>query len=158
MEILALVAALIGIVGSILPGLPGPPVSWVGILLLFISSRGGDEPMTLASLLVWLFVTIIVTVLDYVVPAMTTRAAGGHKAASTGALVGLIAGMFLTPVGMIAGALLGAFIGELIVTDKGVFSAFKAGLGAFVGFIFGTGLKLISSGVMCYIIVKFIFF
>lgn len=158
MEILALVAAVFGIVGSILPGLPGPPVSWVGILLLYIDSRGGDDPVTLASLLVWLFVTIIVTVLDYVVPAMTTRAAGGHKAASTGALIGLIAGMFLTPVGMIAGALLGAFIGELIVTDKGVFSAFKAGLGAFVGFIFGTGLKLISSGVMCYIIVKFIFF
>lgn len=158
MEILALVAAVFGIVGSIMPGLPGPPVSWVGILLLFIGSRGGDEPMTLACLITWLIVTIIVSVLDYIVPSWTTRAAGGHKAASTGALVGLIAGMFLTPVGMIAGALLGAFIGELIVTDKGVFSAFKAGLGAFVGFIFGTGLKLMSSGIMCYVIVKFIFF
>lgn len=158
MEILALVAAVIGIVGSIVPGLPGPPVSWVGILLLFINSRGGEEPMTLACLLVWLGITIIVSILDYVVPAWTTRAAGGHKAASTGALIGMLAGIFLTPVGMILGALLGAFIGELMVTDKGVFSAFKAGLGAFLGFIFGTGLKLITSGIMCYIIVKFIFF
>ncbi len=158
LEILALVAALFGIVGSIVPGLPGPPVSWVGMLLVFFAEKGTDHPMTLAVLIVWLVITIIVSVLDYVVPAWTTRAAGGHKAASTGALIGLLAGIFLTPVGMIAGALLGAFIGELMVTDKGVFAAFKAGLGAFAGFIFGTGLKLITSGIMCYLIVKIIFF
>ena len=157
-EILALVAALFGIVGSIVPGLPGPPVSWVGMLLVFFAEKGTDNPMTLTVLIVWLVITVIVSILDYVVPAWTTRAAGGHKAASTGALIGLLAGIFLTPVGMIAGALLGAFIGELMVTDKGVFAAFKAGLGAFVGFIFGTGLKLITSGIMCYIIVKIIFF
>lgn len=158
LEILALVAAVFGIVGSIMPGLPGPPVSWVGMLLVFFAEKGTDNPMTLTVLIVWLVITIVVSVLDYVVPSWTTRAAGGHKAASTGALIGLLAGIFLTPVGMIAGALLGAFIGELMVTDKGVFAAFKAGLGAFAGFIFGTGLKLITSGIMCYIIVKIIFF
>lgn len=158
LEILALVAALIGIVGSIMPGLPGPPVSWVGMLLVFFAEKGTDNPMTLTTLIVWLVITIVVSILDYIVPSWTTRAAGGHKAASTGALIGLLAGMFLTPIGMIAGALLGAFIGELMVTDKGVFAAFKAGLGAFAGFIFGTGLKLITSGIMCYIIVKIIFF
>lgn len=158
LEIFALVAAVFGIVGSIMPGLPGPPVSWVGMLLVFFAEKGTDNPMTLTTLIVWLVITIVVSVLDYVVPSWTTRAAGGHKAASTGALIGLLAGMFLTPIGMIAGALLGAFIGELMVTDKGVFAAFKAGLGAFAGFIFGTGLKLITSGIMCYIIVKIIFF
>lgn len=158
LEILALVAALFGIVGSIMPGLPGPPVSWVGMLLVFFAEKGTDNPMTLTVLIVWLVITVVVSILDYVVPAWTTRAAGGHKAASTGALIGLLAGIFLTPIGMIAGALLGASIGELMVTDKGVFAAFKAGLGAFVGFIFGTGLKLITSGIMCYLIVKIIFF
>mgnify|MGYP003290164459 FL=1 len=153
-----MVAAVFGIVGSIMPGLPGPPVSWVGMLLVFFAEKGTDNPMTLTTLIVWLVITVVVSVLDYVVPSWTTRAAGGHKAASTGALIGLLAGMFLTPIGMIAGALLGAFIGELMVTDKGVFAAFKAGLGAFAGFIFGTGLKLITSGIMCYIIVKIIFF
>ena len=158
LEILALVAALFGIVGSIMPGLPGPPVSWVGMLLVFFAEKGTDNPMTLTVLIVWLVISVVVSILDYVVPAWTTRAAGGHKAASTGALIGLLAGIFLTPIGMIAGALLGAFIGELMVTDKGVFAAFKAGLGAFAGFIFGTGLKLITSGIMCYLIVKIIFF
>ena len=158
LEILALIAGIIGIIGSIVPGLPGPPVSWVGMLLVFFAEKGTDNPMTLTVLIVWLVITVVVSILDYVVPAWTTRAAGGHKAASTGALIGLLAGIFLTPIGMIAGALLGAFIGELMVTDKGVFAAFKAGLGAFVGFIFGTGLKLITSGIMCYLIVKIIFF
>ncbi|MCQ2172831.1 MAG: DUF456 domain-containing protein [Bacteroidales bacterium] len=158
LEILALVAAVFGIVGSIMPGLPGPPVSWVGMLLVFFAEKGTDNPMALTVLIVWLVITVVVSILDYVVPAWTTRAAGGHKAASTGALIGLLAGIFLTPIGMIAGALLGAFIGELMVTDKGVFAAFKAGLGAFAGFIFGTGLKLITSGIMCYLIVKIIFF
>lgn len=158
LEILALVAAVFGIVGSIMPGLPGPPVSWVGMLLVFFAEKGTDNPMTLTVLIVWLVITIVVSILDYIVPSWTTRAAGGHTASSTGALIGLLAGIFLTPIGMIAGALLGAFIGELMVTDKGVFAAFKAGLGAFVGFIFGTGLKLITSGIMCYLIVKIIFF
>ena len=57
---------------------------------------------------------------------------------------------------MITGALLGAFLGELMVTNKGVWAAFKAGIGAFLGFMCGTGLKLISSGVMAYYIVSFI--
>lgn len=152
--ILALVAAAIGIVGSIVPGLPGPPVSWVGLLLLYIGKCGISMPM----LIIWLVVTVVVTILDYVVPMWTTRFTGGHKAASTGAIVGLFAGLILPPVGMIFGSLLGAFIGELMVTDKGVWGAFKAGIGAFVGFIFGTGAKLIASGFMAYYIVKIVFF
>lgn len=155
--ILALTAAAAGIVGSIVPGLPGPPVSWVGMLLAFFAVRGGDDPMSRTVLLVWLTVTIVVTVLDYAVPAWTTKATGGHKSASKGALIGLLVGIVLTPVGMILGALLGAFIGELMVTDKGVGAALKAGFGAFVGFLLGTGLKLIASVWMCYLIIKVVF-
>ena len=84
--------------------------------------------------------------------------AGGHKAASTGAVLGLLAGMFFTPVGVVAGALIGAFLGELLVTDKGLWPAFKAGAAAFLGFILGTGLKLVCSGIMAWLIVKYAFF
>lgn len=157
LEILALVAALGGLIGSVVPGLPGPPVSWVGMLLVYLAGRGGDEPMSLTLLLVWLGVTVAVTVIDYLVPVWMTKAIGGHKAASTGAILGLIAGMILPPVGMIVGAIAGAVIGELFVTDKGFWAAFKAGMGAFLGFMTGTGLKLITSGVMCWYIVKFVF-
>ena len=158
--IFAVILALAGIVGSIVPGLPGPPLSWVGMLLAYFADKVGDrpEPMSLTVLLIWLAVTVIVTVLDYIVPSSVTRMAGGHKAASTGALIGLFAGMFLTPVGMIAGALIGAFLGELLISNNGVWGAFKAGAGAFLGFLLGTGLKLIASGVMAWLIVKYAFF
>lgn len=157
LEITALLCALIGIVGSIVPGLPGPPVSWVGLLLAFFAERGAAEPVSLSSLLIWLAVTIIVTVLDYVVPAWMTKITGGHKAASVGATVGLFAGMFLTPIGMITGSLIGAFLGELIFENNGVWPSFKASIGAFIGFIAGTGLKLIASGWMLLVIIKHIF-
>lgn len=158
--IFAVVLAIVGIIGSIVPGLPGPPLSWVGMLLVYLANKAGavEDPMSTTVLLVWLGITVIVSVLDYIIPSGMTRMAGGHKAASTGALIGLFVGMFLTPVGVVMGALLGAFIGELMVNDKGVWAAFKAGAGAFLGFILGTGLKLVCSGVMAWLIVKYAFF
>lgn len=159
LEILAIILALVGIVGSIVPGLPGPPLSWLGMLLVFFakSAGPGGEPMTTTYLFVWLAIVTVVTVVDYILPAWMTRLTGGHKPASVGAIVGLFAGMFIPPVGMILGSLLGAFLAELFVVDNGVWNAFKASLGAFLGFILTTGLKLICSGVMCYYIFRFVF-
>ena len=108
--------------------------------------------MTLTFLLVWLAVTIIVSILDWVVPGMFTRVTGGHKSAGVGAVVGLIAGMFIPPLGLILGSLLGAFIAEFFIEDQGAWASFKSSIGAFLGFLFGTGLKLITSGMMLYYI------
>lgn len=166
LEIFAIILAVLGIIGAVVPALPGPPLSWVGLLLLYfdkpdaatgLSDAAGTSSavaimdaaagaVSLTQLLVWLGVVVAVTVVDYVVPAAMTRAAGGHKAASVGAVVGLFAGIFLTPIGMIAGSLLGAFLGELMVADRGAWAAFKASLGAFAGFMVGTVAKLIVCG------------
>jgi len=154
--IFAILLGLIGIVGSIVPGLPGPPLSWVGMLLIYISgTKGGADPLSLKALLIWLAVVTLVTVLDYVVPAWFTKVTGGHKQASTGAIIGLFVGMLLPPVGIIAGSLLGAFLGELLFADRGVWDSFKASIGAFLGFISGTGMKLICSGIMLWQIIKY---
>lgn len=155
--VFAVICALLGLVGSIVPGLPGPPVSWVGMLLVYFTSQGIATPMTLTFLFAWLAVTIVVTVLDYVVPAWFTKVTGGNKGASVGAIVGLFAGMLIPPVGMIVGSLLGAFIGDFLVQDRGVWASFKAGIGAFLGFICGTGMKIIVSGIMAYEIFKYAF-
>ena len=157
--IFAIIFAIAGIIGSIVPGIPGPPLSWIGMLLVFFADKAGNrpDPMTIGVLLIWLAITVIVSIMDYIIPAKFTRLAGGHKAASTGAIIGLFAGMFLTPIGVIAGSLIGAFLGELLVTNKGVWSAFKAGAGAFLGFICGTGLKLCTSGIMAWLIIKYAF-
>lgn len=157
--VFAIIAAVIGLIGSIVPGIPGPPVSWVGLLLAYFCGglNGSGNPMSLTFLLVWLVIVIVVTVLDYVLPAWFTRVTGGHKAAAVGAIVGLFAGLFIPPVGMIAGSIIGAFLAELFVEDRGVWDSFKASMGAFLGFIFTTGMKFIVSGVIAYYIFVYSF-
>lgn len=158
LAIFAVILGIVGIVGSIVPGLPGPPVSWVGLLLAYLKHgvNGAGDQMTLTFLLVWLAVTIIVSILDYVVPAKFTRMTGGSKAASRGAIVGLLIGMFVPPVGILLGTLLGAFLADFIFEDKGVWGSFKASIGAFLGFICGTGMKLVTSGIMMYYIIVYL--
>lgn len=159
-SILAIVAGIIGIAGSILPGLPGTPVSWVGMLLLYVWGTGTNamgQEMSLRTLLVWGVVVVIVSVIDYIVPMYFTKVTGGSKYAERGALVGLIAGIILTPVGMILGSFLGAFLFELYYSRKGAEQALKAAFGSFFGFITGTGLKTIVACIIMWKIVVFAF-
>ena len=151
--VLAVILAVIGIIGSIVPGLPGPPLSWVGLLLAFLSHKLGGADMTLTFVMIWLGVTVIVSILDYTVPARFTKLAGGSKAGSQGALIGMVIGIFLTPIGMIPCSLAGAFLAEMFQENKSATDALKASLGTFAGFLVGTGLKLIASVTMAYYIV-----
>ena len=146
--ILAIILGIIGIIGSIVPGLPGPPISWVGLLLAYLSHRMGGADMTPTFIIIWLGVTVLVTVFDYIIPAKFTKLAGGTKAGSTGALIGMIIGIFLTPIGMIACSLLGAFLAELFQSDKTAPDALKSALGTFMGFLVGTGIKLLATVTM----------
>ena len=152
--ILAIFAGIVGIAGSILPGLPGTPVSWVGLLLLYL---WGPEEMALKTLIVWGVVVALVSVIDYFVPMYFTKLTGGSKYAERGALVGLLAGIILTPVGMILGSFLGAFLFELYYARKGATQALKAAIGSFLGFITGTGLKTIVSVLILWKIFAFAF-
>ena len=150
--VLAIILAIIGIIGSIVPGLPGPPLSWLGLLLAYLSHRMGGADMSLTFVLIWLGVTVIVSILDYTIPARFTKLAGGSKAGSRGALIGMIIGIFLTPIGMIPCSLAGAFLAELFQENKPAREAFKAALGTFAGFLVGTGMKLIVSVTMAFYI------
>ena len=161
--LLAVFAGIIGLVGSIVPGLPGPPVSWIGLLFAYLAKKGTAlaagataEPMSTTFLIVWLVITIAVTIADYVVPAYFTKLTGGSKYAGRGAIIGLLAGMFIPPVGILFGTIIGAFLAELLLGGKDGWQSFKSSLGAFAGFLFGTGIKLISSGIMLYYIILYI--
>lgn len=156
-DFLALLLGVIGIAGSVIPGIPGPPLSWVGLLLVWLGRNDGGHPVANAALLVWLGLTVLVSVLDYVVPAQFTRITGGTKSASRGAIIGLVIGLLVPPVGIIVGSLLGAFVAEFVSEGRDVWSSAKAALGAFAGFMFGTGLKLLVSGLMFYYIIVGIF-
>ena len=128
-------------------------------MLLYFWGNGTDkagDPMSLTFLLVWLAITIVVCIIDYVVPAYFTRVTGGSKVAGRGAIIGLIAGMFIPPVGIILGTLAGAFMAEFLVSRKSGWQSTKSAVGALLGFIFGTGIKLIASGLMLYFIIVFL--
>ena len=175
--VLAFFCLLVGLLGSVVPALPGPPVSYVGLLLLQWSGYGG---FSVFFLIVWAAITIIVIVADNILPAWMTKRFGGSRIAVVGSILGLIAGMiFFAPVGLIAGPFLGALAGELInmnfkksktdfnaATDSSAAVAgnsdtdakpLKAALGAFLAFIMGTGAKLIICSMMIYYSVRAMF-
>ena len=150
--VLAIILCITGIIGSVVPGLPGPPLSWVGVLLAYLSHKIGGADMSMTSVLIWLGVTVVVSVLDYTIPARFTKLAGGTKAGSTGATIGMILGLFLTPIGMIPCSLLGAFLAEWLQENKSIGGALKSAVGTFIGFMLGSGLKIIASGTMLFYI------
>jgi len=158
--VLAIILGVVGIIGSIAPALPGPPLSWVGLAVLYIwgnGTNGDGEPLSTTLLLIWLAIVIVVSVLDYLVPAYFTKVTGGSKYGSLGAIVGLFIGLVVPPVGMILGSLLGAFAAELLFAGKDTSASLKSAFGAFIGFLFGTGLKLITSAVMLFYIIIYAF-
>lgn len=153
--ILAFLLLLAGFLGSVIPVLPGPPLSYIGLLLLQWSGYGGFSP---AFLWLWAGITVAVTVADNFLPALMTRRFGGSRAATVGSLLGVVAGMFLfPPVGLILGPFLGALIGELIHDSADGTKALKVALGSFVAFICGTGAKLIVSSVMIFYAIRAMF-
>jgi len=158
LAILAVLAGIVGIIGSVVPGIPGPPISWVGLLLAFLAkgTNGAGDPMSTKFLIIWLAITVVVTILDYVIPAYFTRLTGGTKVAARGAIAGLFIGLFVPPIGIIVGTLLGAFLADFFIEDKGVWASFKSSIGAFLGFIGGTGAKLIASSIMMYYIIVYL--
>lgn len=152
LTVFAVIFGFAGIIGSVVPGLPGPPLSWFGLLLLRFAGLTNNSVV-----LVWLGIMLFVTALDYILPAFFTKISGGSKAGVVGSVIGLLLGIVFTPIGMIWGSLIGAFVGEYIVSRNSAGGSIKAALGNFAGFILTTGLKLTCSFVMLYYIIAALF-
>ena len=142
--IIAFLFLVIGIIGCIVPGLPGTPIAYAGLWIAQVTDR---VDFSWQMLLVWGIVTIVISILDYVVPAWGTKRFGGTKWGVWGSTIGVFVGLFFGAVGVILGPLVGAIIGELIA-GKELPAALKAGWGSFIGILFGTILKLIACGLM----------
>jgi len=141
--LIAFILMIIGILGSFLPVLPGPPISWVGLLLLYLTKA---VPMSYTVLGVTLFVALVVGILDYVIPAKGTKRFGGSKYGIWGTNIGLVVGIFAPiPFGFIIGPFVGAFVGEMINDSKDSQKAFKAATGSFIGFLASTFIKFVVS-------------
>lgn len=138
---LGAIGILAGILGCILPILPGPPIGFAGLLLLQLTS---NPPFTARQLTLWGLLAALVTFLDYVVPVWGTKKFGGTKKGIWGSIIGLILGLTFPPFGIIIGPFIGAVVGEMI-DGKEFNHALRAGFGSFIGFLAGTMMKLAVS-------------
>lgn len=143
--ILAFLCLAIGIAGAVIPGLPGPPVSWVGMLLAALTPYVSTSA---TMLIVTAVIAAVITVLDYVVPSLSTKRLGGSKYGIWGCNIGLVISIIGLPfgpqglLGVIFWPFAGALIGEYINQHEWQ-PALRAAWGAFLGFLTGTMLKLV---------------
>jgi len=131
-----------GLFGSVLPIIPGPPLSWLGLLILHLTKA---VQMSSTLLVITGVLAIIIFIMDYMIPAMGAKKFGGSKSGMIGTTIGLIVGL-LSPIpgGIIIGPFLGAFIGEMLNKNNSK-TAFKAAIGSFLGFLASTFIKFIVS-------------
>lgn len=130
-----------GIFGSFLPVLPGPGLSWAGLVLLYFTNA---IPVNYWILGITFLIVLTVSALDYVIPAKGTKKLGGSSYGIWGTNIGLIIGIFAPiPLGFIIGPFVGAFIGELIYDYKNHHRALKAATGSFIGFLASSFIKFV---------------
>lgn len=138
--ILAFGVLLLGMIGSVVPALPGVPLAY---LSLWIGRWSGYTPFDGTFLWIMAGVSLVVFLADYFLPPLILKKFGGSKAATWGSIIGMILGLIFPPIGMLLGLLLGAFIGELLWARKTGSESLRSAVGAFLGFLLGTGLKLL---------------
>ena len=151
LSLLALLFTVVGIIGCIVPALPGVILSYAGLLCSWFTSY---TTIGTSALWIWLAITIFVSVIDYYLPAWMTRRFGGSRSGAIDATVGVFAGFFLfPPFGIVLGPFFGAVIGELLHDKSDPAKALLIGLGSFLSFIVGTGLKLAAAaGMLIYVV------
>ncbi|MGK2864562.1 MAG: DUF456 domain-containing protein [Chitinophagaceae bacterium] len=148
--ILGIILLIIGIAGSILPLLPGPPIALAGLI---IQQFRDPDPFTSKFLWMWAGIVVVSLVLDYLIPIWGTKKYGGTKYGIWGCIIGFLLAFWMGPLGMIIGPFLGAFAGEMIARQDSR-KSFRAALGSFAGFLLGTFLKMVICFVMFYYLIK----
>lgn len=132
----------LGILGCIIPALPGPLLSWLSLFLFFLLP---EHEISITTLTITGILMAIVTALDYVVPVLGARKFGSSREGVIGGTIGIVVGLFFfPPIGIILGPLVGTIVGDLIA--GGTFAkALNSGVGSLIGFVIGTSIKLIYS-------------
>jgi uncharacterized protein YqgC (DUF456 family) len=147
---IGIILVMAGLVGAVVPGLPGPPLSFIALVMLQLTE---NPPFTARFLVIMGLIMALVSVLDYIVPVYGTRKFGGSKQGVRGSTIGLIIGVFVLPalgivlgpfglLGIIIGPFIGAYVGET-VSGNSSDQALKAAFGSFIGFLAGTFMKLV---------------
>ncbi|AZI66534.1 DUF456 domain-containing protein [Kaistella daneshvariae] len=150
--LVSIILLVLGIIGTFLPVLPGLFLSLCGLL---IYKFGTDAPISMIYIWIFVVLTALSAVLNYVIPARTNRKYGGTRWGSIGSVVGTLVGMFFIPIpfGFLIGMFLGVFIGELLHDSTDKKKAFNSTKGALIGFIYGTGFNFIVGVAMLLVVI-----
>jgi uncharacterized protein YqgC (DUF456 family) len=148
--ILGIILVLVGIAGSLLPLLPGPPIAYVGILLQQLRD---PDPFSSRFLWIWAAIVVASLILDYVIPAWGTRKFGGTRYGVWGCTLGFLLAFWMGPWGVVIGPFIGAFIGEMIGGQNSK-KSLRAAWGSFVGFLLGSLLKIIICFLLLFYIIR----
>lgn len=146
--IIAVILLVVGLLGCFVPVIPGPPLSYLALLLLssFTEYKCSDE-----FLWQWAGIVVIVTIADFWLQIYGVKKFGGTKKAVNGTMIGLILGIFTPiPLGFIVGPFVGALIGAYIDERDDLLKVIKIASGAVFGFIGGLVLKL----VVCFYLIR----
>ncbi|MCY7410510.1 MAG: DUF456 domain-containing protein [Chitinophagales bacterium] len=150
--LLAFLLSIIGIIGCIVPGLPGLILNYFAMWCM----QWAIKPFSISLLIVFGVLTILVLILDYLIPIWTGKKFGATQQGIIGSIAGMMAGIFFTPIGMFAGMIAGAVLGDLIAGRSGAQAA-RSGIATFFGTLVSIGMKLLLAGVITSIIIfKFV--
>lgn len=137
---LSLLLIMAGMIGMVLPAIPGPPILLLG---LFTAAWSEDFAYVgTGTMIVLVILCVLAVALDFIAGALGTKRAGASREAVIGSLVGAFLGLFILPIGLIIGPFLGAMLGELS-TGRPWQQASRAGWGATIGMLLGIVAKLV---------------
>lgn len=135
--ILAGFLLLVGLIGCVVPFLPGV---WIAYAALWVVCLAG-QPMDAWHLSAGGIATLVVTALDTVVPAWGAKKFHCSRRGVWGCFFGSVVGASFLPWGVLVGPFLGTILGELSLGRDGN-AALVSGIGALLGFLFGVVLKI----------------
>lgn len=138
---IAIAMIIVGIIGTVLPAIPGLLLCFAGILAYkFLAA----PDFSLFYVILFGILTLLSLIFEYYLPAKLSQKYGGSRFGSIGSIVGLWAGLILIPVpfGFLIGMALGTFLGEILKDSRNPKRALKATKGALIGFLVSSGAQL----------------
>lgn len=154
-----LIIVILGGIGSVLPALPGPPLSAASLLLLHFSGLYKFHGWYWVVFAFCILLVIVIAIIDYLIPIYGTKYMGGSKKGITGSTVGLFLGVVLTswlgPLALVFGPFLGAFVFEYFLEKKSAQNSLKSAFGALIGFLAGTAGKLAAVFIIAVVYLSF---
>ena len=139
---ISLITLLMGLIGSIIPVIPGPILTYISIIILISSI---DQSMPFNTLMIWGVVVIFFSIIENFIQFYSVKLFGGRKLAIIGSTIGFLIGLFIPPIGFMIGTFFGAFIGAFFEYNNNTKKALKIAFGSFIGFFGSVILKLIIS-------------